>query len=371
MPWQTRTIEQRLTSMSRSAEQRLTAQGHMAEGAQIAANSVLGVILKELAGQISDLDGHLAWRGDQLQPDTSELELLERHAGRVNIFRKPATLAYGDVTVTGVEGAVIPAGTRLQASAAPGVVFTSRAETAIAGGTATLTVDAGTEGAIGNLPAAAPMSLVVPVAGIAPAAVAAAEGITRGVDAETDAQLLSRLLFRKRNPPRGGKPADYVRWTLEVAGIVAAWAYETEPSRGYVTVRFLLDPAAGGPIPTEADRLAVLAHLNGHEDEVTGQPEGRPAGMEARAVLVDAYPIDYTIALDDDTPANRAAVEAELAAQLLLDGAPAVTVRVSRQREAVSRAAGETYHRMTVPAADIALGVNQYPVVGAITWEPY
>jgi len=201
--------------------------------------------------------------------------------------------------------------------------------------------------------------------------VAAAEGITRGVDAETDAQLLSRLLFRKRNPPRGGKPADYVRWTLEVAGIVAAWAYETEPSRGYVTVRFLLDPAAGGPIPTEADRLAVLAHLNGHEDEVTGQPEGRPAGMEARAVLVDAYPIDYTIALDDDTPANRAAVEAELAAQLLLDGAPAVTVRVSRQREAVSRAAGETYHRMTVPAADIALGVNQYPVVGAITWEPY
>lgn len=371
MPWKTRTIEERVASMSRSVEQRLAAQGHMPAGAEIAPNTVLGVLLKEIAGQLSDLDGHLAWRGDQLQPDTSEVEFLERHAGRVNIFRKAATLAYGGVLFTGVDDTVIPAGTRLQAAAAPGVIFTTRAETTIVDGAATATVDAGTEGVIGNLPAATPMSLVVPVVGIDPAAVVDGEGITRGVDVETDAQLLARLLFRKRNPPRGGKPADYVRWMLEVPGIIAAWAYETTPSRGYVSGRFLLDPAAGGPIPTEADRLAVLAHVNGHEDDTTGLPEGRPGGMEFRALLVDEVSINFTIALDNDTLAARAAVEAELAAQLLLDGAPGATVRLSRLREAVSRATGEGYHRMTDPDADLMLGVNDYPTLGAVTWEEY
>ena len=95
--------------------------------------------------------------------------------------------------------------------------------------------------------------------------------------------------------------------------------------------------------------------------------------MEFRSVLVDGRSIPLTIALNNDTAATRAAVQAELSSQLLLDGAPAIKVRASRLREAVSRAMGESYHRMSSPAdgADIELGINEYPVLGPVTWEAY
>lgn len=371
MPWIDRPLDDIVTSLTRSAEQALVRSGHAPAGTAIGANTLIGVLLREVAGQIDDLHAHIAWRADQLFPDSAEREFLERHASEVGIARKQATYATGAVTVTGETGAVVPQGARLRAPAAPGMVWRVTADTTLVAGTADAPVDAETPGAAGNLDTGAAVAFFSPIAGVDGDALAAAPGLAGGTDAETDAALLARLLFRKRNPPRGGKPADYVAWMLAVPGVVAAWAYPTAPDRGHVTGRFIRDPALGGPIPDEALRLAVQAHVDGHINPVSGLPEGRPAGMEFHAVSVTGHEIAPTVALGTDTPAIRTAVETELKAQLLLDGAPGETVRRSRLAEAVSRAAGETWHRLTLPAGDVALGVNDYPVLGAITWEAY
>jgi len=48
-------------------------------------------------------------------------------------------------------------------------------------------------------------------------------GLMGGLDGEpytTDlANFRGRILFRKRNPPFGGSPADYVQWCTNVIGV--------------------------------------------------------------------------------------------------------------------------------------------------------
>lgn len=371
MPWQDRTITQNYDSLRVRIEQRLKAKNHLAQDASIADNSKFGVILLEVAGLFHDAYGHIQYRSKQIHADTAEKEFLDRKASEIGIVRKLATAATGTVDFTGTDGTSISLGTRLQAAAAPGVIYKTLADATIVVGAATAAIAADTTGIIGNLNAGDPMTLVVPIEGINPDVLVSPAGMTAGVDSENDDQLLDRYLFRKRNPPRGGKNSDYVNWMREVPGIVNAWATGTDPSRGYVTGRFIKDPLLGSPIPTEADRVAVLDYVNGHTNPITGQPDGRPIGMEFRSVILDELVVNFTIGLSDNSAAVRTKVEAEIRAQFLLDALPNGTLRVSRFSEAISRAAGENHHRMSVPAADVALGVNEYPIVGAFTWEAY
>lgn len=81
-----------------------------------------------------------------------------------------------------------------------------------------------------------------------------------------------------------------------------------------------------------------------------------------------AVPLDFTIHVDPDTASVRAAVEAELVDLLAREGSPGGTLRLSRIREAISRAAGESFHTMTVPAADVTLTGLQLSTLGTITW---
>jgi len=372
MAWQDRTIDQIYAAMRLSMEQRLQAGGLMKPTQSIADNTYLGVQLMEVAAQIHDLHGHIRYRGRQLHADTAELDMLERHAGEVGIFRKPATAGAGAIIFTGENGAEIPAGTRLQSAAAPGFVFKTEALATIAAGEATASVAAASPGALTNLPAGSTVTLVVPIAGVDPSATVTVDGMSGGVDEETDASLLERYLFRKRNPPRGGKPSDYVVWMRGVPGVAKAWVPQIpEPTRGHVTGRFIIDPAAGGPIPTEAQRLAVQTRVEGHVNEVTGQWEGKPAGVEFHAVIVTPLEIDFTVKLDDPSPAVIANAEAAVRAQLYLDAVPGGTIRYSRLSDAVSSVLGETFHKLVAPADDIVLGANEYPIVGTFTGEVY
>lgn len=81
--------------------------------------------------------------------------------------------------------------------------------------------------------------------------------------------------------------------------------------------------------------------------------------------------IPVTVALAKDTPEIRTAIIAELNALMLRDGAPSGKIYVSRISEAISLATGEVAHQLRVPAADVALGKTELPVLGNITWATY
>jgi uncharacterized phage protein gp47/JayE len=82
-----------------------------------------------------------------------------------------------------------------------------------------------------------------------------------------------------------------------------------------------------------------------------------------------AVPLDLTITgLTPDTAAVRAAIEAEIIDLLRREAVPGGTILLSHLREAISIAAGEADHALTIPAANVTHATGELAVLGTITW---
>lgn len=317
--------------------------------------SNLNVLARVHSGAIHGLYGYLEWMARQVIPDTAEGAILERHATIWGVERKPAAPATGLISVTGVNGAVIPVGSTLVRS--DGARYTTDAEATIASGSATLAVTAVDTGQTGNASASSTLSFDMPVVGVSATATVGAGGLTSGADIEADEDLRTRLLARIQAPPHGGARHDYIAWALEVPGVTRAWVYPEELGAGTVTVRFVRDDDAS-LIPDAGEVAAVQVYID----------ELRPVTADVTVVAPVAVALDFSIELTPDTAAVRAAVEAELRDLLLRESEPGATILLSHIREAISLAAGEHNHVLTVPAADLTHTVGQMATFGAVTW---
>lgn len=317
--------------------------------------SVLGALARAHAGAVHGLYGFLDWLSRQILPDTADAEILARWANVWGVTRKAAAQAKGSVTLTGTTGVVIPAGTVLQRS--DSVEFTTDAEATLAAGTATAAVTASVGGAAGNTAAGSALAFVSPIAGVNSSATVTAAGLTQGTDTESDDDLRERLLTRIQSPPQGGTAADYVAWAKEVAGVTRAWCYPQELGVGTVTVRFVRDDDAS-IIPDAAEVQAVQDHID----------PLRPVTADVSVAAPIAVPLDFTITITPATQAVKDAVAAELADLLRREAEPGGTILLSHIREAISVAAGETNHVLTVPAADVTHTTGQLATMGTITW---
>lgn len=317
--------------------------------------SNLGVIARVHAGGTHGLYGFLDFMAKQLMPDTAETTFLERHANVYGLTRTPAEYANGNVTLPGLNGAVVPAGRALQR--ADGAVFFSTADATVAGGLATVGVIADEPGSAGNANAGVAMTLAEPVEGVESAGVVASGGLVGGADAETDAALRARLLGRIQSPPNGGSASDYVAWALQVPGVTRAWVYPLELGVGTVVVRFVRDNDVSF-IPDGGEVAAVQSHID----------VLRPVCAQVTVAAPTAVPLALTIELTPDTTAVRNAVQAELADLLKREAAPGATILLSHIREVISLAAGETNHVLTVPSADVTHTSAQIATLGTITW---
>ncbi|MDO8933772.1 MAG: baseplate J/gp47 family protein, partial [Rhodocyclaceae bacterium] len=96
--------------------------------------SNLNVLARVHAAAAHGLYGYLDWAARQVIPDTADAEELARWATVWGVQRRLAAPAIGSVTLTGVNGSVIAAGTSLMRS--DGAEYTVDAEATIAGGQA-------------------------------------------------------------------------------------------------------------------------------------------------------------------------------------------------------------------------------------------
>ena len=326
------------------------------EGA-VLRRSLLGILAKATAGEAHMLYGYLEWISRQAIPDTAETEWLERWAIIWGITRKAADYAAGNVTFTGINASVIPAGTVVQRQ--DGVQYLTQAIATIASGTATAAVEAALPGAAADLVATSTVFMLAPVSGVIASATVATGGLTGGLDAETDDRLRERLLARIRNPPQGGSLADYEQWALEVAGVTRAWVLPNGLGAGTVLVHFVTDDDPGGLIPAAPKVAEVQAYMD----------VLRPVTADLTVAAPVADTVAMSIQITPNTAAVRAAVTAELADLFLRDAAPAGTILLSRMREAVSLAAGETNSAVTSPGADHTSAAGYIPVLGTITFS--
>lgn len=316
--------------------------------------SVVGVINRVLAGAVNALYHYMDYQARQWWPDQCDDDNLPAHAARWGRPRLPAAAAAGTVRLTGATGAVVNVGTVLQR--ADGVQYATAAGAVVAASVVDVPVLALVPGQLGNAALATPLSLVSPVAGLN-AVATALTALAGGADVETISAWRARILVRIRKPPQGGADFDYTAWAQQVPGVTRVWVYPQEQGAGTVVLRFVRD-ADASIIPDPGEVAAVQAAIDAQ----------RP--VTALAFVVAPLPLvqNFSIQLLPDTPAARSAVEAELRDLYRRAAKPGGTMLISQQREAVSIAAGEIDHVMTVPAANQAHATGQMPTVGTFTW---
>lgn len=305
------------------------------------------------------------WATQQLLPDTAEAEWLSRHASMWlknadgTTGRKLATLAVGQVYLTGQTWVPVPIGQRMTS----GTVQYETTQTVFlaAGGAPTPTPARALDpGIVGNLQPGAALTVVNPGPGVD--GVATVIQMDFGVDDESTDELRERVLLRIREPPQGGANIDYELWALSVPGVTRAWCYALEMGMGTVTVRFMMDNlrADEGGFPRQSDVDNVYAALD----------VLRPVAIKDMFVVA---PIRQRVniqidRLEPDTPTVRAAIGLSLQ-QMLRDRAlPGQTIYAAWKNYSIMSAPGVVSYTLVNSGDDYMPSSGHMPVLGNIVY---
>ena len=327
--------------------------------------SYIGALTRGVAGAVHELYGYLDWISEQRFTASASRDELVLQAAEFGITPIAATRSTGMLAITGTTGIVVPSGTVWRSTAR--VEYRSTAEVTIVAGAATASIEAVVAGAAGNAGTGQAMSLTSPIAGIVSAA-AASTALGGGADIESVVSLRDRLNLRKQSPPRGGAEGDYIAWAKEAHQDVRrkhVWERAKEGGLGTVHVYFMTYGATTDGVPSAATVTAVSNYINGGGGLVRVAPVTADVDVLAPAAAV----LDITI--HEVMPATQAvqdAIEAELADLIQREAEPNGTILVSRIREAISTAQGESDHSLTAPAADVTVATGEISVIGTVTF---
>lgn len=306
--------------------------------------------------------------------ETTFGEWLDRRASEHGLTRRAATPAKGTVTITGVNGTVIPATTTEVTTetteGVPAEVFRVDASATIAGGTATVTVTAVEGGAAGNVGAGQITLLGQPIAGVTGVTNAAA--FTGGLDEETDDELLARYLQRVRNPGSSGNQADYINWALEVAGVGGAAVVPLEGGPGTVTVAIIDTNKRANNIATLVASVQSYIAPSGSGSGTGKAPIGAAVTIQAATEVAVALSATLTIESGYNVASVRAAAELAYEAYIKsLAFAVDNDVRIAKVISLlldVPGVADATNVLLNGAATNVAISVKQIAIKGAVTW---
>jgi uncharacterized phage protein gp47/JayE len=332
--------------------------------------SVLRVIAKVNAGVFHLLYEYLDYQARQLFVSTADEVGCEAIASEYGIIRKAATEAVGSGTATGTNGITIPAGTQL--TSPDDQTYETDADVVIAAGVATVAFTATVAGEDGNDDPGIILTFTSPIPGVSTSLTVDADGIYNGTDIESIESLSERVLARKRFPPQGGASFDYERWALEVSGVTRVWIFSLYAGPGTIGIAFVRDNDVS-IIPNASQRADVLAYIIQHTDPSTGALIGCPVTAEPgiQMLVMTELVVNFTIAIYPNTLAVHTIVESNLEDLLLRRGGSGRTVYLSEISEAISLAAGEERHSVTIPAADVTAAATEVHVLGTVTFVDY
>lgn len=221
------------------------------------------ILAAVLAGVAYLIYEYLDFAVDQFFIQTATGDNLDRWGVIWATQRKAATYAELTARITGTVGTEVPVGTVLQT--ATGTQYAVKAGTA-----AWIVAEHGSidyidvqlvavvAGADGNAVLGTVLSFASPVTDLDSEALVVDGTEVPGVDAESDADLRERILYRIAFPPSGGAPIDYVRWSTEVVSVDSAWCLRSYPEPGYCTVLYANRDDFDGPIPDGGGAYLLL-----------------------------------------------------------------------------------------------------------------
>lgn len=317
--------------------------------------SVLKALAYAIAGVIHMLFGFLDYIYKQAFPTTCDETVLVVWAYVYDVARKVASFSERDVQFTGANGSVIEAFTLVKFT--DGTEFLTQSQVTIALGVANVKVICKTAGLSGNIDQGFKLSLVSPVTGVQSQATIQSTGIIDGQDQEDFELWRERILLRIKEPPHGGNIQDYKTWALAQVGVTRAWPYANYLGIGTVGLAFVND-AELDIFPSPAEVQAVQSALD----------ILRPVTAQLTVFSPVKNEIAFSIQIFPNTAEVQAAITSNLKDLFKREAIPGGTVQISRVREAVSLAVGESDHVLISPLVNITSSTGNLSVLGAITF---
>ncbi|RDL19956.1 baseplate J/gp47 family protein [Pseudomonas jessenii] len=314
------------------------------------------VLARTLSGTAYGLYGYLDWIVDQILPDKADEETLERIAAlRLNQPRNAAQPAEGSVSFSATAGAVLDVNVVLQSG--DGRMYRVTAGVTTVAGVNSTTIEAVDAGALGNADVGLALTLVQPVEGVTNAFTVIAPGLSGGIAKESIESLRARVIRSYRVIPHGGSADDYETWALEFPGVTRAWCRGNYLGAGTVGL-FVMRDNDVVPVPNPAQLQEIKDYI---------EPL-RPVTAELYVLAPTVKLVHYSIHPVPDTSAVRAAITSSLNDLHEREAGLGDMLLISHIREAISGAAGETDHSLTVPAANVTAATNELLTFGGITW---
>ena len=156
---------------------------------------------------------------------------------------------------------------------------------------AEVTSTPGNVGAVENQDFPTPLTLQSPIAGVDDEALVEFDGLTGGIDAQTDESLRSELVERIREPVAHFNASDIVTQAKLIDGVTRVFVNEASPAAGQVEVYFMRDndpdPIPVGALVTEVkDSLRLILPANTDDaDLIVSGPTGVPIPFTIDALV--------------------------------------------------------------------------------------
>ena len=316
------------------------------------------VRLYALAAELQSLLMQADWVLDQSFPQTAQGMYLDYHAETRGITRGAAEKAAGVIRFAAADKvtAACPIEKGTVCMTAEGVRFETTEDAAIAVGSQWVDVpaQAAEAGAGGNVIAGTVTLLSAMPVGVVQCTNPAA--FSGGCDAESDEALRGRVLASYQRLPNGANAAYYEQEAMRYPGVAAAKAVGR--ARGIGTVNVVIATHAG--VPDAALLAAVETDL-----------------QKKREIAVDVKVLAPTVETVAVTAALKAApgytfAEAKAGAQSALEalftgGLLGKSVTTARLLTLLCGVEGVENVHLTAPAADVAVGSTELPMLGTVT----
>lgn len=316
------------------------------------------VRLYALAAELQSLLMQADWVLDQSFPQTAQGMYLDYHAETRGITRGAAEKAAGVIRFAAADKvtAACPIEKGTVCMTAEGVRFETTEDAAIAVGSQWVDVpaQAAEAGAGGNVIAGTVTLLSAMPVGVVQCTNPTA--FSGGCDAESDEALRGRVLASYQRLPNGANAAYYEQEAMRYPGVAAAKAVGR--ARGIGTVNVVIATHAG--VPDAALLAAVETDLQKKREIAVDVKVLAPA-VETVAVTaaLKAAP-GYTFA--EAKAGAQSALEA-----LFTGGLLGKSVTTARLLTLLCGVEGVENVHLTAPAADVAVGSTELPMLGTVT----
>ena len=322
--------------------------------------SVERAVNTAFSSAVRDLYDFQSWIVRQIIPTSeSEDQTILDIARSEGVVQKLAEAATGNVRFKG--STPLPVNSEMSHSDGRVYLVTSSQEPV--NGEVITQVVAQEVGIAGNMALGETLTLISAVPGVESKGIS--NDISGGANLEPISEVLERLLYRKRNPPMGGAPHDYVAWCREVAGVTRAWCVDRYQGGSTVGYAFVFDNR-DDILPTTTDYQNMADYIYRHKDPATNNDVGAPAGIEPVKMHISLLTTNMTIRLIPDTSENRTAVEKSLKG-LFKTLSPGDTLLISSVRTAIGSQSDVQDYTLDLNA-DIPSSSEQLHHLGVISW---